>query len=109
MCRLFAISTAFFLSLADAQPGTADACRDQIAALYDGGAPDRFARPRQRDVKRVGAPKGDLKAVVETVIESPLAIWELTAQVSSGVPEMNAERHVIEVRYDPDIAVTPPG
>lgn len=52
----------------------ADPCRDEIAALYDGGTLDSFARPAHRQTKRVYSPEGDLKYTFDAVIESPLAI-----------------------------------
>ncbi len=66
--------SALCLTVAAIQPAIADACRDKIAALYDGGTLDSFARPKHRQVKRVYSPEGGLQYVFDAVIESPLAI-----------------------------------
>jgi len=44
MRRIFSIVPALLLGVAIAQPALAQACRDQIVALYDGGAMDDGAR-----------------------------------------------------------------
>jgi hypothetical protein len=75
-CKSIALSAvaAIGMMVVGATTALADSCRDEIAALYDGGTLDSFARPRHRQIKRVYSTDGDLKFVFDAVIESPLAI-----------------------------------
>ncbi len=57
------------LSLAPAA-ALADACHDEIAALFDGGPLDSAARPPHRQIKEVRSPDGDLLYTFEARIAS---------------------------------------
>ena len=66
------ILLAAVLSLSQAAPALADPCRDEIAALFDGGALDIFAQPPYRAEMRVLGPDGAEKQVFDWVVETPV-------------------------------------
>ncbi len=71
MTRKFSVSALLFTAIVPAG-AAADACRDEIAALYDGGALDAFARPPHRQVVEQYAADGTLTRTGLNLIETPL-------------------------------------
>ena len=59
-------------AIAAALPAHAVTCAEEIAALFDGGTLDPFARPAHRQTRESFAADGTLIATYEAVIESPL-------------------------------------
>ncbi|MBV2358966.1 hypothetical protein KUH32_04195 [Thalassococcus sp. CAU 1522] len=53
-------------------PLAADPCRDRIAAMFDGGALDPFARPPHRYVMTTTGPDGAVKSIYHAVFETPI-------------------------------------
>ena len=60
------------LALSLPLPAIADACRDEIAALYAGGALDPFAQPAYSYDTTVTAADGTVKYEFHTVFDTPL-------------------------------------
>lgn len=51
---------------------TADACREEIAAMFDGGPLDPFARPPWRQVKEIYAEDGSLGYIMDSLAVDPV-------------------------------------
>lgn len=72
MPRFFPCLPLFALALAAASPALGDACRDEIAALYDGGALDPFARPPHRQTVQQFDANGTPTRTNLNLVETPL-------------------------------------
>lgn len=62
-----ALVLALVLPFALPAAAQADACRDEIAALFDGGALDPFARPNRREVSVAVHPDGSISPVSDVI------------------------------------------
>ncbi len=63
---------AFALCLAIPAQSNADACRDEIAALFDGGPLDPYQRPSHRHEKQVFDASGTPTHTFASIVQTPL-------------------------------------
>ncbi len=58
--------------MATGQPVIADACKDKIAAMFEGGPLDAYQRPAHRHEKQVFDSEGKITLTFLSIVENPL-------------------------------------